>query len=284
MKIRQVLCFTWVALAFLLSACGGQDAQAAIETGIAQTLQISQLETAAAGAGQAQEQPTATPEGAAAAEEEGPPTDTPTATLSPTPSTALVSVSTDTNCRSGPRIDYTLLTTILVGEEVEVVATYPGDDYVVVRRPGGSGVCWLWLRYANRTDFSAYNLPAATQPPTSTPTLTPTPDWNWNGSWNTYIGPAPYTERVVTLARSGNSVTGSYTHPGGTVTISGTLSAGGQTLSGTWSDSGGAGSGTFTWQIKSGNRNQFVGNYSSGAGAWCGARSGASTPDPCQGP
>lgn len=167
MKIRQNVFALMLGLAVVLGACGGQDSQAAIETGIAQTLQIAQLETAAAGAGQA----TDTPDSPGEDQE---PEETPTEEFTPTPSTPLVSVSVDTNCRSGPRVDYSLLTTILVGEEVEVVATFPGSDYVVVRRINGSGSCWLWLRYANRTDFSGYNLPVATQPPTSTPTRTPT--------------------------------------------------------------------------------------------------------------
>jgi hypothetical protein len=74
-------------------------------------------------------------------------------------------------------VDYRLLTTILVGEQVQVLAVFPGSDYVVVMRPGGAGNCWLWLRYADRTDFSGYNLPVATQPPTSTPTFTPSPTY-----------------------------------------------------------------------------------------------------------
>jgi hypothetical protein len=69
------------------------------------------------------------------------------------------------------------LTTILIGEEVEVKAVYPGGEYAVVQRINGSGSCWLWLRYANQTDFSGYNLPIATMPPTSTWTYTPSPTY-----------------------------------------------------------------------------------------------------------
>ncbi|HEY4718140.1 MAG TPA: hypothetical protein VIH14_03915 [Anaerolineales bacterium] len=168
MKTKHVFIFSLVLSALLLQACGNTDA--AIATGIAQTQQISELETAAAG-GNATATNTPLPP------TESGPTSTATIELSPTSSTPYVSVSIDTHCRSGPRVDYALLTTILAGEQVIVLATYPYGDYVVVQRPGGSGSCWLWLEYADRTDFSGYNLPVATQPPTSTPTKTPTPTY-----------------------------------------------------------------------------------------------------------
>jgi hypothetical protein len=261
----------------MLAACSGQDTQAAIETGIAQTMQISALETAAAGAGQPQQQPSATPE--AATQTPGPPTETPTATLSPTPSIPMVSVSTETNCRSGPGIQYGFLTSILVGEEVEVVAVFPNSEYVVVKRPGSSGQCWLWLRYADRTDFSAYGLPIATQPPTPTPTYTPTPAFTWLGTWKMWVGGVQYT---TTISVTGNTLSGTFIAAGDTITLSGTISNGGQNAAGTWTSP--ADNGTFQWRIKSGNLNQFVGNYNGGAEAWCGSRSGASMPDPCQWP
>ena len=138
MKIRHLLILLLVAGALLLQACGAST-DAAVATGVAQTQQISDLQTAAAGGG-----------GGGGGEiasntplPPGLPTDTPTITLTATSSTPYVSVTTDTHCRSGPRVDYTLLTTILVGEQVVVLATFPGADYVVVQRPGGSGSCWL---------------------------------------------------------------------------------------------------------------------------------------------
>lgn len=284
MKLRQTFIFALVASALLLQACGA-DTQSAIQTGIAQTLQISQLQTAAAGGGQPQAA-SATPEPGQPSNTPAPPSETPTITLTPTSSIPYVTVNQNTNCRTGPSVSYGLVTTVNVGEQVEVLKTYNASNYVVVRNPHGSGDCWLWLQYANETNFSAYNLPLATQPPTPTNTATATASFDYNGTWNTYIGPAPLKLRVVTLSRSGNTVTGGYTYPGGSVYITGTLSGGGQTLTGTWDDdSTGAGvDGNFVWQIKAGNLNQFVGNYGGGAGEWCGARSGASTPDPCLGP
>jgi len=89
--------------------------------------------------------------------------------------TPTVSVSVDTFCRSGPGSEFKALTTITVGEVVEVIAVYPGSEYVVVKRPGDSYDCWLWLRYADKTDFSGTELPEATLPPPPTPTFTPRP-------------------------------------------------------------------------------------------------------------
>jgi uncharacterized protein YgiM (DUF1202 family) len=154
-------------LGLTLAACG-PNAESAIGTALAQTQQISQLQTAAAGPAD-----TNTPEPSATQDPASLVTDTPASTA--TSSIAMVSVTVDTFCRSGPRIDYKALTTILVGEQVQVLATYPSGDYVIVQRINGAGSCWLWLRYATQTDFSGYNLPIATMPPTSTFTFTPSP-------------------------------------------------------------------------------------------------------------
>jgi hypothetical protein len=133
--------------ALFLQACG-PDVQAGIATGIAQTQQISALETAAVGGGGGD---------SGQAQSNAEPGQSNTAPL--------VSVSKNTNCRSGPRADYTLLTTINVGQQVEVLKTY-SQEYLLIKNPNGSGDCWLFLRYADTTDFSAFNLVGATQPPT----------------------------------------------------------------------------------------------------------------------
>jgi len=158
MKISQVLLFTLIAASLLLAACG-PDTQAAIATGIAQTQRVSALETAAAGGGVAQ----------------------PAGNETPGPGLAFVSVSQNTNCRSGPSSAYSLLTTIAVGQQVEVLKAF-SDEYVLVKNPNGPGDCWLFLQFADVTDFTALNLEVATQPPTpqvanqssSSPTNTPT--------------------------------------------------------------------------------------------------------------
>jgi len=85
-----------------------------------------------------------------------------------------VTVTVDTFCRSGPGAEYKALTTITIGEKVQVVAVYSGSEYVVVRRADGSE-CWLWLRYAEPSDFSGIGLPEADPPPPPTATNTPRP-------------------------------------------------------------------------------------------------------------
>jgi hypothetical protein len=283
MKHRHALIFAFLASAMLLQACGGANAESAIQTGIAQTLQISQLQTAAAGGGGGVA--TNTPESGQPTNTSAP-SETPTITLTSTPSIPYVSVSQNTNCRTGPSQFYGYVTTANAGQQFEVLKTFSGANYVVIRNPSGSGDCWLWLQYANETNFSAYNLPVATKPPTpfptNTPTNTPVP-FDFSGSWNvkavqggsTFTGPGSF-------AVSGQSISGSFTlNPGGyNYSFSGTLNSSLQVASGNWTLSGG-GSGSFTWQIKSGNTNQFVGNLDGGAWEFCGWRSGSSAPSPC---
>jgi hypothetical protein len=279
MKSNKTLILLGLAV-LLLTACGsGLDTDSAIATGVAQTQQISALETAAAGAGTP-----APDQGVAPAdpvdEEEAAPTDTPTITNTPTPDIPQVSVSQDTNCRTGPASAYGYKATISPDQLLEVVGVWAaGDDYVIVDYSGGL-TCWLWTRYADNSDFSAYDLPAFNTPATPTPTYTPTPSFDWSGAWGMWIngdGPIP-----ITFVVSGNSVTGTYNYFAN-ITVSGTITNGGQNLSGTWISDFPA-NGTFQFQIKSGNLNQFVGNLDAGIQEWCGARNGASQPSPCQWP
>jgi hypothetical protein len=273
MSVRKTLVFLFVLGAFLLQACG-PDVQAGIATGIAQTQQISALQTAAAGG--APVQPPAEAEQAGSA------------------SLPLVSVSKNTNCRSGPRVDYTLLTTINVGQQVEVLKTF-SNDYVLVKNPNGSGDCWLFLQFADTTDFSAFNLTVATQPPTPTATNTPKPEFIWDGSWVFYLPDGGENGKdgendlgkSVTIHQSGDSISGSFIAHGETISFSGSLSKNHQVATGTWVNETARGySGTFTWQMRTGNMNQFVGNLLRGSQpqAWCGSRAGAPMPSPCFGP
>jgi len=271
MKIRQIdLIVGILVFTLLLSACGGQGVQSGIETGIAQTAQIAGLETAA---GQPQVLSTTTTESDASA-------------ATSEPSIPLVSVSTDTNCRSGPRLDYSHVVTISVGQELEVVAVFPGSEYVVVKRPDGNGDCWLWLRYANRTDFSEFSLPTATQPPTPMPTKTPTKTpaptsaFTWSGSWTVLFSQGTYSGSI---SQSGNSISGSFTDGSGVINVSGSLSNGGQNASGSWEFEGG-GNGSFQWRMDSSNTNQFSGSYDNGSDQFCGWRGGASQPGSCKWP
>lgn len=287
MKYRRILILAVAASALLLQACAPGSSESAIQTGIAQTLQISQLQTAAAGGGQ-QQAASNTPEPGQPSDTPAP-SDTPTITLTNTPSIPYISVSQNTNCRTGPSQFYGLVTTINVGEQVEVLKTFSGANYVVVRNPHGSGDCWLWLQYANETNFSAYNLPAATQPPTPFPTATATNTtvpYDWSGNWNIKAddGVSTFTGSMsCTISGNGEDVNCSGTlNPGALpYTFGGDLSDNRQSVSGSF---GGTGSGSWAAQIKSGNLNQFIGNLDAGTWAFCGWRSGASEPSPCEWP
>lgn len=272
MKHKLFLLLLIVA-ALLLQACGSAN-EALIATRVAQTQQIAELQTAAAGGGQAQVSETPLAEDQASAEA------TATPSLTPTSSIPYVSVDQNTNCRTGPSADYGFVTLINTDEQNEVLKVYNGANYVVIRNPDGPGDCWLWLQYATPANFADYNLPVATQPPTPTPTLTPTSVYVWEGNWK--VSPEGATSTCdMSLNVSGNNVTGTYTCPLYSGTVTGTLSADYRTLTGTW-DTGGS-SGPFVWERKTGNTNQFVGNYNA-TFYWCGARSGASQPSPCFGP
>lgn len=281
MKPRQIFFALMIITAIVLQACGASES--AVATSVAATLQISQLETAAAGGGQSVANDASGDDSPdASASGDGSATATGTITPSPTSGIPLISVTTDTNCRRGPRIDYDYVTLIEVGQEAEVLKTFPGADYVVVRNPNGSGDCWLWLRYASQTDFSAYGLAVATQPPTPTPSITPSPTsaYDWNGTWTIYTPGGPYT---MSATQGGGSFSATVDVGGGiTLTFSGTTSNGNREASGTWSSSAG-GSGTFAFRMME-NLNQFQGNIDGGAGPWCGARGGAGEPGTCMWP
>jgi len=95
-------------------------------------------------------------------------------TASPTPLSTVptVTVSTDTNCRTGPNINYDLVMIFKVDASAEVIATYP--NYWVIKYAGGNGAtCWLWDMYATVIGDTS-QLPLATPPPLP-PTPTPAP-------------------------------------------------------------------------------------------------------------
>ncbi|HRQ23739.1 MAG TPA: hypothetical protein PLF42_09970 [Anaerolineales bacterium] len=98
---------------------------------------------------------------------------TSTPEFTPTPSVPTVSVSVNTNCRTGPSIQYDLVGGLNVGQTAEVVGKNSAvANYWVVRLSGGT-VCWLWGQHATVSGNTA-NLPEYPVPPTPTPTLTPT--------------------------------------------------------------------------------------------------------------
>jgi hypothetical protein len=203
---------------------------------------------------------------------------TPTVTSSPTTDVPMVSVSVDTNCRTGPGKIYDWIGALLVGEKAEVIGRAADGQYWVIKNPDRAGECWLWGNYASVTGpFSS--LPVYTPPPT------PTPVFNWAGTWTTYAGPegGPYEVYTMVVTVDAKDFTG-LIEPGGGVQLilSGTIKDDYLSVSGTWSNAGWNG----TFEFYGLGVNQFKGNGDNGIEifGWCGGRSGAGQPVPCQHP
>jgi hypothetical protein len=122
----------------------------------------------------------------------------------------------------------------------------------------------------------------ATAAPGSTPTKSPTPPPA--AATNTLPPPAisvagnwVHNFGNMTLAQTGNNVTGTYLNAFGSAsgTINGTLT--GNVLTGNWNISGGTG--TIAWTFNPGN-GTFTGNWNSSV-LWCGARVGNALPANC---
>jgi hypothetical protein len=56
---------------------------------------------------------------------------------------AALTVTENTNCRSGPGINYKKVTVIPANTSVEIVASYSSGYYWIVKAPDGSGECWI---------------------------------------------------------------------------------------------------------------------------------------------
>ena len=103
------------------------------------------------------------------------PSMTPTITLTPTPEGVFLTVSKNTNCRVGHMAIFPAVTTIFVGEQVEVIGRNPENDTYYIHNPNApNSYCWVWGQYATLTGNQS-NLPVFTAQPTPTATNTPTP-------------------------------------------------------------------------------------------------------------
>jgi SH3-like domain-containing protein len=278
MKTRQTLIFLIVLSALLLQACGA-NAQAAIATGIAQTQQISELQTEAAGGSQASQQDQA---GGAEAS-----------------NVVAVEVTTarDINMRAGDSTAYGVMTVIPANETVTVTGVDEDGSWYQIEYHGAVG--WISAIYTSG------------DVPADMPIVTPPAQANnggngggnggggggggggndnggdkidWSGNWNMSFDSD--LVQSVHIVQSGNSISGLFVYGSNTVTFSGTLSPDQQGVIRTWTSSAIGDGWPFEWQFNSGNTDQFVGNgtYGSSSFAWCGSRAGASMPTPCFGP
>ena len=146
-----------------LSACnlpsGSTDATSTPD--LAQTL-TALADQAQPGSGDAPaQQDTATPQFTATPE------------FTATPSVPEVTVSTNTNCRTGPGVQYDNIGALLIGQVGTLVGKNSQTGYWIINNPGKTGTCWLYPQYATISGNTA-NLQEYSIPPTPTPTLTPT--------------------------------------------------------------------------------------------------------------
>ena len=99
---------------------------------------------------------------------------TPEPTRSSASSAPVVRVSVTTNCRSGPGVSYTRISSLTPGKKAEIVGRNPLYPYWVVRDPWGSGRwCWLWNYYTS-TQGDMSDLPVVDPPASQTPLPTGT--------------------------------------------------------------------------------------------------------------
>lgn len=115
-------------------------------------------------------------------------TDTPEG--STTPSVPQVTVSVNTNCRTGPSVQYDIIDSLLVGQTGTVVGKNSSTGYWIINRVNGSGTCWLFPQYATVTGNTAA-LPEYPIPPTPTPSNTPTVTLTFTPSYTPTHTPTP---------------------------------------------------------------------------------------------
>src|SRR5215216_3827876 len=65
-----------------------------------------------------------------------------------TSSVTTVMVAVDTNCRAGPGTQYEQVDALVVGKSAEVVGKNTPTNYWIIKKPNGSGTCWLWGQHA----------------------------------------------------------------------------------------------------------------------------------------
>jgi len=106
---------------------------------------------------------------------------TATGTITPTYSVPMLTVREQTNCRTGPGLDYEVIFTYLPNKKLEIVGRYDPDNYWLVKSvESAGGVCWLWGEYVDVAG-SYWVVSSVTPPPTATKKPLQAPSiQNWN--------------------------------------------------------------------------------------------------------
>jgi hypothetical protein len=175
-----------VILSFLISACGSQGSSDLQEEN---TPSPSELAKATATHTPLPPTPTIPPSATA----------TPTAEPSPTATQAsLISVLENTNCRTGPGVEYLFKGVLEVGEVAEVIARNEGSDFFYIVNPDiPDEYCWLWGEFAQVEGVSD-------AVPIITPAPSPTPLAGFEVYVKSFVK-CPYAKQIVFAVRNAGS-------------------------------------------------------------------------------
>ena len=159
MKVKYIISILIFAV-LILSACGasGNNTQVEPTSGPDLALTITAQADLLQALTQSALAPTSTPQ----------PTFTPAPVITETPSRVIVTVSADTNCRSGPGLDYDIVGALTIGQQADVVGKSSSTNYWIIKNPLGPGTCWLWGEHARVTGDPTF-LQEVAVPPTVTP-------------------------------------------------------------------------------------------------------------------
>lgn len=255
-----------VALAVLAILAAGLACEMPLLTGLEEgAAETAVALTIAAGASEAAPAATVTE-----TLESGPsPVVNPTATAT---AAASAQLTRGTNCRTGPFRFYDLITTILDGERVEILAqNEEGNYWYVVNPDDPEEGCWLWARYTE-VEGDTGVVPVFTPPPT--------PEYLWTGEWTIWLR-EDFSEGELDLSQAGDRVDGTVIFEDESDQLAGSISDDDRVVEGEVTTSEGT---RFTWMMLE-NKNQFVGHFTEPGSEeeqpLCGAREGASRPDPC---
>jgi uncharacterized protein YgiM (DUF1202 family) len=172
-----VVLSTFIAVSFLLAACGSPTATPTTQVQLPATETQQTLPTTAPPTNTAVPTNTQSPTNTPLPTEAFTPTQPPASTDTPTPVPSLVNtpppvssgvtatINENTNCRTGPTADYTVVVVFMSGEQAKITSSTTLPDYVLVEDPNNPGQsCWLWTQYVTINGDIA-SLPVATPPP-----------------------------------------------------------------------------------------------------------------------
>jgi hypothetical protein len=125
-----------------VNAPSSNDPRKAAATIVAMTLEAQGLPTSAG--------PTGTP---------GIPFASPvpaTVTVTSTPAKAILTINGNSNCRSGPSLNFKVITAFTPGVSLDIVGRDMANNFWLVKIPNSEETCWVWGQYATPSgDYEA---------------------------------------------------------------------------------------------------------------------------------